>query len=730
MKEKLTTIEGVVERVVYSSEEDNYTVAKIKLSNEYKIITVVGNLFGANLGETLKLTGEWVNHKKFGEQFKIESYVPIIPATVNGIEKYLGSGLIKGVGPVMAKRVVKKFGLNTLDIIENDIESLKKVEGIGEKRIEMIASAWNEQKGVRDVMIFLQSNGISTAYSAKIFKAYKNQSISIVKNNPYRLATDIVGIGFKIADQIAQNIGIEKNSIERAKAGAVFVLKELAEDGHVCYPYEELKNECCKLLEIEADVIENALGELERTKNIFIERSSGYAGEKEEVMAYLLPFYMAEAGVAGKIAELLKTPFAKKIKDFEDELSNVQRGLNIKLAHDQVKAIRSAVSEKVLIITGGPGTGKTTIIRSILSIYEKFGIKVILAAPTGRAAKRLSESTGREAKTIHRLLEYNPQKGGFGKDENSKLKTDVVVIDESSMVDIHLMHNLLKAIPETSKLILVGDIHQLPSVGPGNVLKDIIDSGKVVVVQLKEIFRQAAGSMIIVNAHRINQGEFPIIPKNESGKLFDFYFIEEEDGEKIVKIIKELCAERIPKRFKFNPIDDVQVLSPMHKGVTGASNLNYELQETLNPGGLELARGGRVFRVNDKVMQIRNNYDKDVYNGDIGRVVDIDFEEQELKVLYDTGMVSYDFSELDEIYLSYAISVHKSQGSEYKAVIIPLLPQHYFLLQRNLLYTAVTRGKRLVILVGTKKAIGMALSNNKVQERYTLLRQRLIKELT
>ncbi|OGL41773.1 MAG: recombinase RecD [Candidatus Schekmanbacteria bacterium RIFCSPHIGHO2_02_FULL_38_11] len=727
MKERLTTVEGIIERVVYTSEEDNYTVARVKLSDEYKIITVVGNLFGANLGETLKLTGEWVNHKKFGEQFKIESYVPVIPATTNGIEKYLGSGLIKGVGPVMAKRVVKKFGLNTLDIIENDIESLKKVEGIGKKRIEMIACAWNEQKGVRDVMIFLQSNGVSPAYSAKIFKTYKNQSISIVKNNPYRLATDIVGIGFKIADQIAQNMGIEKNSIERAKAGVVFVLKELAEDGHVCYPYEELKNECCKLLETEADVIESALGELERTKNVFIERRSEYGEEKQEAMVYLLHFYMAESGVAEKIADLLRTPFEREIKDIEHELSNAQKGLNIKLADDQVKAIKNAVSEKVLIITGGPGTGKTTIIRSILGIYEKFGIRVILAAPTGRAAKRLSESTGREAKTIHRLLEYNPQKGGFGKNENSKLKTDMVVVDESSMVDIHLMYNLLKAIPETSKLILVGDIHQLPSVGAGNVLKDIINSGKAVVVHLKEIFRQAAGSMIIVNAHRINQGKFPIIPKNESGRLFDFYFIEEEDGEKIVKIIKELCVERIPERFKFNPIDDIQVLSPMHKGITGASNLNHELQEALNPGGVEFARGGRVFRINDKVMQVRNNYDKDVYNGDIGRVVEIDFEKQELKVLYDTGIVGYDFSELDEIYLSYAISVHKSQGSEYKAVIIPLLPQHYFLLQRNLLYTAVTRGKRLVILVGTKKAIGMALSNNKVQERYTLLRQRLIK---
>src|SRR3989338_2307286 len=490
MKERLTTVEGIIERVVYTSEEDNYTVARVKLSDEYKIITVVGNLFGANLGETLKLTGEWVNHKKFGEQFKIESYVPVIPATTNGIEKYLGSGLIKGVGPVMAKRVVKKFGLNTLDIIENDIESLKKVEGIGKKRIEMIACAWNEQKGVRDVMIFLQSNGVSPAYSAKIFKTYKNQSISIVKNNPYRLATDIVGIGFKIADQIAQNMGIEKNSIE------------------------------------------SALGELERTKNVFIERRSEYGEEKQEAMVYLLHFYMAESGVAEKIADLLRTPFEREIKDIEHELSNAQKGLNIKLADDQVKAIRNAVSEKVLIITGGPGTGKTTIIRSILGIYEKFGIRVILAAPTGSAAKRLSESTGREAKTIHRLLEYNPQKGGFGKNENSKLKTDMVVVDESSMVDIHLMYNLLKAIPETSKLILVGDIHQLPSVGAGNVLKDIINSGKAVVVHLKEIFRQAAGSMIIVNAHRINQGKFPIIPKNESGRLFDFYFIEEEDGER------------------------------------------------------------------------------------------------------------------------------------------------------------------------------------------------------
>ena len=578
-------------------------------------------------------------------------------------------------------------------------------------------------------MIFLQGNGISSAYSAKIFKVYKNEAISVVKTNPYRLATDVIGIGFKIADQIAQNLGIEKNSIERAKAGVAYVLQELADEGHVCYPYEELKNKCSELLEIDGNVIENALAELERGKEIYVERKikGNDQSPGEDSIVYQIPFYVAELGVSSRIARLLEVSFGREIKNAEGELESVQKQLHIKLAPDQVRAIRNAILKKMMIITGGPGTGKTTIVRSILKIYEKLSAKVILAAPTGRAAKRLAESTGREAKTIHRLLEYNPQKGGFGKNESSKLKADVIIIDEASMIDLILMHHLLKAIPETAKLILVGDIHQLPSVGAGNVLKDIINSERVEVVQLKEIFRQAAGSMIIVNAHRINNGEFPVIPKpNRKEDLFDFYFIEEEDGEKVVKIIKELCIERIPKRFRFHPVDDIQVLSPMHKGSIGAANLNYELQEALNPDCAELARGGRIFRVNDKVMQIKNNYEKDVYNGDIGRIAKIDFEEQELQVMYDTVEVSYDFSELDEITLSYAISVHKSQGSEYNAVIIPLLEQHYFLLQRNLLYTAVTRGKKLVVLIGTKRAIGMALSNNRVQERYTMLRRRLM----
>ena len=602
-------------------------------------------------------------------------------------------------------------------------------QSLKEKRIEMIANAWNEQKGIREVMIFLQGNGISSAYSAKIFKVYKNEAISVVKTNPYRLATDVIGIGFKIADQIAQNLGIEKNSIERAKAGVAYVLQELADEGHVCYPYEELKNKCSELLEIDGNVIENALAELERGKEIYVERKikGNDQSPGEDSIVYQIAFYVAELGVSSRIARLLEVSFGREIKNAEGELESVQKQLHIKLAPDQVRAIRNAILKKMMIITGGPGTGKTTIVRSILKIYEKLGARVILAAPTGRAAKRLAESTGREAKTIHRLLEYNPQKGGFGKNESSKLKADVIIIDEASMIDLILMHHLLKAIPETAKLILVGDIHQLPSVGAGNVLKDIINSERVEVVQLKEIFRQAAGSMIIVNAHRINNGEFPVIPKpNKKGDLFDFYFIEEEDGEKVVKIIKELCIERIPKRFRFHPVDDIQVLSPMHKGSIGAANLNYELQEALNPDGAELARGGRIFRVNDKVMQIKNNYEKDVYNGDIGRIAKIDFEEQELQVMYDTVEVSYDFSELGEITLSYAISVHKSQGSEYNAVIIPLLEQHYFLLQRNLLYTAVTRGKKLVVLIGTKRAIGMALSNNRVQERYTMLRRRLM----
>jgi len=719
-------LEGQIERITYTNEENGYTVAKLSVVGRHDLVTVVGNLLAPTPGEVVKLKGEWANHTRYGEQFKITHCQTAVPASVNGIRKYLGSGLIKGIGPVMAKRIVKKFGTHTLNIIEKDIEKLAQVEGIGKKRIEMIRKAWEDQKEIRHVMLFLQGQGVSSGYATKIFKQYGSRAVQVVRENPYRLATDIFGIGFVTADRIAEKLGFDKQSPLRAAAGLLYVLNRLADEGHVYFPYESLIKKSGEALELLPELMCKALEVLASQNRVVIEDIlDPEAGPAERRVVYLTQFHVSETGVARHLKSLLSAPTSIRQINADKAVSWVQRQLSISLAEDQIRAIKSAAENKALVITGGPGTGKTTIIKAILAIFSTLKIRILLAAPTGRAAKRMSEITGHESKTIHRLLEYSLQKGGFQKNDTSPLDCDLLVVDEASMIDTILMYHLLRAVPPGTTLILVGDVNQLPSVGAGNVLADIIDSGSVPVVELREIFRQARESRIVVNAHRINSGLLPTL-KSSKDRLDDFYFIEREDPEAVLEEIIQLVKERIPARFGLDPLKDIQVLTPMHKGIVGAGNLNTALQKALNPTGDSVTSGGRNLRVRDKVMQVRNNYDKEVFNGDMGLITRVDPELREIVISFDGRLIPYDFNDLDEIVLSYAVSVHKSQGSEYPAVIIPVLTQHYVLLQRNLIYTAVTRGRKLVILIGTQKALAIAVHNNKTRKRYTRLSERLL----
>jgi len=718
----MSIIHGLLERVTYHNEESDFVVAKLREKDKRELTTIVGNLSGINPGESLKLTGQWVHNKKFGEQFRVETFEVTIPATLLGIQKYLASGLIKGIGPVMSARIVEKFGLDTLEVIEKKPERLSEVEGIGPKRISMIKQAWEEQKEIKEIMIFLQGHGVSASYSAKIYKQYGNQSIAIVRENPYRLARDIYGTGFITADKIAQNLGIDRNSLIRAKAGLIYVMNQLTEEGHVYYPENQLIHKAREILHVGEEIVIQAIRELSKEKEIFLEDLDPEGNLKA---AYLPLFYVAETGVARWLVNLTESPSNIRPIHPEKAIEWVQQKLNIKLAQGQEEAVLRAATSKVLIITGGPGTGKTTIITAILRIFQQLKLRILLGAPTGRAAKRMYEATGWEAKTIHRLLEYSPQKGGFKKDQDDPLEADVIIIDEASMVDTLLMYYLLKAIPPHAHLILVGDVDQLPSVGAGNVLQEIIKSGKFTIVMLSEIFRQAQESMIVVNAHKVNQGQFPVLREVGKPGETDFQFIQEEDPEKILQMILDLCSERIPREYKYHPLREIQVLTPMHKGTIGVTNLNIELQKRLNPGMSGVSRGAWNFRAGDKVMQVVNNYDKDVFNGDIGWISKIDPEERELVIDFDGRPVPYDYSDLDEVVLAYAVSVHKSQGSEYPVVILPVVTQHYLLLQRNLIYTGITRAKRRVVLIGTKKALAMAIRNNKPQQRYTRLSERL-----
>ncbi len=771
------TIEGHLERIVYFNEENHYTVARLKVRGNPELVTVVGQLAGIAPGEVLKLWGSWEIHPKYGQQFKANGYTVSLPAKIDGIEKYLGSGLIKGIGPAMAKQLVDRFREKTLQVIERFPNKLLGVEGIGEKRLQMILKAWEDQREVRDVMIFLQGHGVSAGYSAKIFKEYGQNAIRVVRENPYRLASDVFGIGFLIADRIAEKVGIAKDAIIRAEAGILHVLEKVSDEGHVFVLYDQLLDRAETLLEIDRTALETAVRNLAASGRIVLEdfvtptlpsplkpachceahppakppqhspEAKLIADGEAQLMAdgrseadraragrgeglgggavYLKAFYAAEVGLANRLKALLSVPIKGIGMDARRTEKLVLQRLAIMLSKEQWIGLHTSLSQKVSILTGGPGTGKTTLVKAILAIFEAAGKEVLLCAPTGRAAKRLSEVTGHEAKTIHRLLAYNFKSGGFQKNEKNPLDADVVIVDEASMVDTFLMYHLVKAVPMTAALILVGDIYQLPSVGPGNVLRDMIDSKQVPVVFLQEIFRQARESLIIVNAHRINQGFSPTISDSKSDTLQDFYFIQQEDPEKVLSTILELCCERIPDRFKLDPLSDIQVLSPMHKGIIGTTNLNRVLQQALNPSDDIIERMGRTFKRGDKVMQIRNNYAKDVFNGDIGTISGIDRDIEKITVKYDGRAVDYKFVELDELVLAYAVSVHKSQGSEYGAVILPVMTQHFILLQRNLIYTGVTRAKELVVLIGTKQALAIALRNDKPQKRMTRLSDRM-----
>jgi exodeoxyribonuclease V alpha subunit len=726
-KNKSGSLQGLVERITFASEEDGFSVIKVRTPGYRDLITAVGNFASVCPGETLLMDGVWQTHARFGRQFRVDRYETAAPSTIPGIKKYLGSGLIRGIGPKMADRIVKRFAENTLEIIENQIERLTEIEGIGKYRIGQIKKAWEEQKEIRTLMIFLRSNGASATLATRIFKSYGPRSVDIAKENPYRLAMEVRGIGFLTADRLACSLGFAADSPLRAEAGILFVLHEAAEEGHVCMPHGLLIERCRERLEIDAAILEEALSRLKADMRTKEERLGPAASEQfgDERAIYLSPMYASEVGTAWRLAAIQRYRQLQAGIDPEGALDWVRGRLNFSLAPLQEEAVRLALREKIVVITGGPGTGKTTLVRAILAIYERMGARVSLAAPTGRAAKKLSEATGHPAATIHRLLEFSPQLGGFQRNEQKPLSADLLIVDEISMMDIVIANNLFKAAPSHAILVLVGDVDQLPSVGPGNVLGDIIGSGRCPVIRLQEIFRQASRSKIVTNAHLIRQGIFPDL-RVDSARRQDFYFINREDPQEALNTIVQLCTERIPNRFGLDPMEDVQVLSPMHRGEVGSQNLNFVLQNALNPRGITLELSGRTFRINDKVMQIRNNYDKDVFNGDIGRIRRISHEEGEIQVEFDGRCVKYDFSDLEELIHAYAISIHKSQGSEYPAVVFPLLTQHFMMLQRNLLYTAVTRARKLVVIVGSKKALAISLKNNRMQSRFSLLKERLL----
>ncbi|HEY3570740.1 MAG TPA: ATP-dependent RecD-like DNA helicase [Thermoanaerobaculia bacterium] len=712
-----TTLEGVLERVVFSNEDNAWSVVRLQVPGYRDLVTAVGNLLGVQPGENLRLSGSWINDPKYGRQFRVASYATVTPATLNGIEKYLGSGLIRGIGKVMASRLVAAFGLETLDVIESRPERLTEVEGIGPKRRKEIVRAWEEQREIKEVMVFLQSHGVSTHYAIKIYKAYGAHATRLVQENPYRLATDIYGIGFKSADKIAAALGIPKDAPQRIEAGTLYLLDQGGDRGHVFLPRKTLIEEAEKLLEAAAGGVETAIAALAETEQIVLEEMP------DETAVFLKSLHTAESGVAARIRTLLIQPMLPLEIDLDRALDWFEKQERIDLARQQRQAIRAGLTRKALVITGGPGTGKTTLVRGIVRILEKKRQKILLAAPTGRAAKRLSEATGGEATTLHRLLEFNPQTRSFDRNREHPLSCDLLIVDEASMLDTVLAHHVLRAVPDHGRLILVGDVDQLPSVGPGRVLADLIRSEAVEVVRLTEIFRQAERSLIVVNAHRVNQGVMPILESVDSQG--DFFFIERTEPEAIVETIAEIVAKRIPGRFGLNPVEQLQVLTPMNRGSLGTDNLNATLRGLLNPEGPMVTRGGHSLRVGDKVMQVRNNYDLEVFNGDIGRVCAIDEVDQIVKVIIDGREVAYDYGSLDELVLAYACTIHKSQGSEYPCVIIPLHTTHYVMLQRNLLYTALTRAKRLAILVGEERALRVAVGNKRVRPRFTRLAERL-----
>ena len=726
-------IRGVVERITYQNPENGYTVLKCAVKSYKELVTVIGSLLDVNVGSVLLIYGNWKVDSRYGRQFAAESWEETLPATVFGIEKYLGSGLIKGVGPKYAKKIVAQFGTETLEVIETDISRLQEVDGIGKKRIKMIRDSWERQKEIKNVMLFLQDHGVSTSFAAKIYRQYGNESLEKMKENPFQMADDIWGIGFKTADGIAQKLGFAKEAYVRLRSGIMYTLSNLADEGHVFAYQEQLIAKAAELLEAEESSIVMTLDQMIMDKDLICETVDYNTDQAEMKAIYLPAFYYAEAGVAGKLKRLAQAPAADRLwhalmdarqktgnESLSIDVSKIQEKVHMEYDEIQADAIRKAAVSKVMVLTGGPGTGKTTTTQGIIAAYRSFGLKILLAAPTGRAAKRMTEATGLEAKTIHRLLECKPPEG-YQKNEDNPLEGDVLIIDECSMIDMILMNALLKAIPEGMRLILVGDIDQLPSVGAGNVLRDIIDSGVFPVVRLTRIFRQAQSSRIIMNAHAINEGKFPDI---SNGKNTDFFYIEKEDPEEAVQEIVRLVKNNLPRYYK-TPWNHIQVLTPMQKGIVGAANLNLALQEALNPQGDGLRRGGYLFRAGDKVMQIRNNYEKEIFNGDIGTVESVDLQERMLKVNFDQHIIEYEASELDELVHAYATTIHKAQGSEYPIVVMPVLMNHYVMLQRNLIYTGITRAKKVLVIVGTRKALSYAVRNVTVTKRNTFLKERL-----
>lgn len=719
------TLEGQLERITYFSEETHYTVARLKPTQLTTAITVVGYLAGVSPGETINVTGTWETHRKYGQQFKIRSFEVTLPAEIDGIRKYLASGTIKGIGQSMAIKLVDVFGADTLDVIESNPERLLEVEGIGEVKAAMIRSAWQEHHTLRTLMQFLQEMGVQSAFGAKIYKEYGPDAVELIREDPYALAEDMPGDGFLIADTIARKLGVATENPERVRACIMHMLMQQADDGHTFAEQENLTARCENLFHISRRAIEDTIDDMAAANAIVVE-SLGNGNSTGASAIFLKNLYLAETGLANRLIAMLCMPVESAEINSESIAAEVQHKLAINLSTGQLAVLEQIFSHRIAVITGGPGTGKTTLLRSISTIFETMGKRVSLAAPTGRAARRLSEVTRRKARTIHRLLGFNFTDGGFIRDRDNPIVADAVIIDEASMVDAVLMYHLLEAIPISAYVILVGDVSQLPAIGPGNVLSDMIDSANIPVFALNKIFRQDSESAIVINAHRVRQGSFKVgmQPTFIDGRS-DFYFIEELDPERVAEGIVNLCSRDLPHKFNFDPILDLQVLTPMHKGAVGTINLNHLLQKALNHKPALIEAVGNVYKAGDKVMHLVNNYQKDVYNGDIGVVLSFDRQKAELCVDYYGRTVSYDTSELDQITIAYAISVHKSQGSEYPAVIVPLVTQHYVLLQRNLLYTAMTRGKKLVILIGSPKALHIALNNDKPRMRLTSLCERL-----
>lgn len=699
---------GCVERILFSDEEKGFVIAKIKEPKKRELTTLTGSMPGLQVGESVHCLGRWKAHPKHGPQFEVDLFEAKAPSDLVGIQKYLESGMIKGIGPAYAERIVKKFGVGTLKVIDETPQKLLSIQGIGEKRVETIIRCWGEQREIRSVMIFLRGHGVSPGFAQKIFKQYGVESVAKLKENPYRMARELSGIGFKSADLIAQNLGIEKEAKERIHSGIEHVLWELSGEGHVCYPRAQLTECVAPLLELEPSIVEKGIDEL-AVEGLVIE-DGGFI--------WVRGLFLSEVGIARELSRIKGGSCALRSVDIPKALAWGEENLRIQFAEQQKLAIAKAMEEKVMVLTGGPGTGKSTITNAILRISEKLTKRIELAAPTGRAAKRLSEITRRRAQTIHSLLEMDFTNGGFKKGKEHPLAADLLIVDESSMIDTSLMHNLLKAVPTSCRVIFVGDIDQLPSVGPGSVLRDLIDSGEIPVVSLTEIFRQAKGSHIITGAHRINQGEMPYLGGNK-----DFRFVEKGEPEEVLEEIVQLVSSRT---LPFDPLKEIQVLCPMKRGIIGTENLNLVLQEKLNPSDSPLSRMGRRFHKSDKVMQIRNNYDKNTFNGDVGFIEEIDHSDQVIMVSFDGRSIPYDFSELDELVLAYAVSIHKYQGSECPCVIIPVHTTHFKLLHRNLLYTGVTRGKKQVILVGSKRAVAIAVQTKDAQTRHTGLKGQIL----